>query len=238
MISRFWIDNKSSRDFGLYIDTPNVYESAAADVEYTSVPGRNGDLIISNNRYANVTVSYPTSLYAKDRDEMSYKIGAIKAWLNSSRTYRQLTDTYNRGYFRMASFSESISPTITQNTANFDISFNCKPFMYRNDGEEWITLSAENNIVNPEAFVSKPIIQAEVTNAIGLVSINNATLRIINATGGTMNITIDCETLNAYNGAENMNKYINSADYALNSGENIITVSGANVKIKPRWRRL
>ncbi len=33
---------KSSKDFLLYLSGPGVYDSPAADVESTSVPGRNG----------------------------------------------------------------------------------------------------------------------------------------------------------------------------------------------------
>ena len=37
---------KSSKDFLLYLSGPSVYDSPAADVESTSVPGRNGDIIM------------------------------------------------------------------------------------------------------------------------------------------------------------------------------------------------
>ena len=39
---------KSSKDFLLYLSGPGVYDSPAADVESTSVPGRNGDIITEN----------------------------------------------------------------------------------------------------------------------------------------------------------------------------------------------
>ena len=41
---------KSSKDFLLYLSGPGVYDSPAADVESTSVPGRNGDIITENAR--------------------------------------------------------------------------------------------------------------------------------------------------------------------------------------------
>lgn len=41
---------KSSKDFLLYLSGPGVYDSPAADVESTSVPGRNGDIITENKR--------------------------------------------------------------------------------------------------------------------------------------------------------------------------------------------
>ena len=41
---------KSSKDFLLYLSGPGVYDSPAADVESTSVPGRNGDIITEKAR--------------------------------------------------------------------------------------------------------------------------------------------------------------------------------------------
>ena len=39
---------KNSKDFLLYISGPGVYDSPEADVELTSVPGKNGDIIREN----------------------------------------------------------------------------------------------------------------------------------------------------------------------------------------------
>lgn len=52
---------KSSKDFLLYLSGPGVYDSPAADVESTSVPGRNGDILTENakagrRRYQNVDI--------------------------------------------------------------------------------------------------------------------------------------------------------------------------------------
>ena len=54
---------KSSKDFLLYLSGPGVYDSPVADVESTSVPGRNGDIITENartgrRRYQNVEIEY------------------------------------------------------------------------------------------------------------------------------------------------------------------------------------
>ena len=54
---------KSSKDFLLYLSGPGVYDSPAADVESTSVLGRNGDILTENakagrRRYQNVDIKY------------------------------------------------------------------------------------------------------------------------------------------------------------------------------------
>lgn len=60
---------KSSKDFLLYLSGPGVYDSPAADVESTSVPGRNGDIITENartgrRRYQNVDIKYKASPFS------------------------------------------------------------------------------------------------------------------------------------------------------------------------------
>ena len=54
---------KSSKDFLLYLSGSGVYDSPVADVESTSVPGRNGDILTENakagrRRYQNVDIKY------------------------------------------------------------------------------------------------------------------------------------------------------------------------------------
>ena len=39
---------KNSKDFLLYISGPGVYDSPEVDMELTSVPGKNGDIIREN----------------------------------------------------------------------------------------------------------------------------------------------------------------------------------------------
>lgn len=53
---------KSSKAFLLYLSGPGVYDSPAADVESTSVPGRNGDIISENARAGRRRYQRPSRL--------------------------------------------------------------------------------------------------------------------------------------------------------------------------------
>lgn len=71
---------KSSKDFLLYLSGPGVYDSPAADVESTSVPGRNGDIISENaragrRRYQNVDIKYEAFFF----NGLPAKTAAVKA---------------------------------------------------------------------------------------------------------------------------------------------------------------
>ena len=69
---------KSSKDFLLYLSGPGVYDSPAADVESTSVPGRNGDIISENARAGWIWCSIASLSGGvwKDRGRYGWKAGA------------------------------------------------------------------------------------------------------------------------------------------------------------------
>lgn len=248
MLSRFWFDDKCSLDFGLRIEKPVGFGSSAASVERTSIPGRSGDIIISNNRFENYPLTYPVWFRSK-KDEVAHRTRAVKAWLNSSCDYRRLADSYNEGYFRYAAFYSAIEPEIVGNTAKFEIAFDCKPFLYRTDGDRWLDIPARTStIINPEPFPSRPMIEATIEaeageTISGNLFINNHTLSVKFENTGTQtaekHFIIDCETQDAYYEAENLNRYINTADIELPTGTiQIMSQNFKTLKIKPRWRTI
>ena len=119
---------KSSKDFLLYLSGPGVYDSPAADVESTSVPGRNGDIITENartgrRRYQNVDIKYKAFFF----NGLPAKTAAVKAWLLSPIGYQKLQDTYDPDFFRMAVCKDALAFDVTaQKAAEIELTFNCK----------------------------------------------------------------------------------------------------------------
>lgn len=109
---------KSSKDFLLYLSGPGVYDSPAADVESTSVPGRNGDIITENartgrRRYQNVDIKYKAFFF----NGLPAKTAAVKAWLLSPIGYQKLQDTYDPDFFRMAVCKDALAFDVTAQKA-------------------------------------------------------------------------------------------------------------------------
>lgn len=233
MVNRFFLDGICSRDFGILISEPTSYGTPAADVEFQSVPGRSGDLILTKKRYENISITYPANMFSRDP---SQSMRRIAAWLNATREYRKLYDTYNPGYYRYAAFASTIDPTVTGPLVEFNITFNCKPFLYAFSGDDDIEITSAMQIYNPEAFESRPIITAYGTGA-GEIYVND---RIINIDDIDEYITIDTDTQNAYKGTANCNDAIDSADVPLAPAQNSIAFDGdiTKIVIKPRWRCL
>lgn len=55
-MSYFVYNGRSSEEFGLRIESKNIFSAPEFDAEFTSIPGRSGDLIVSNNCFKNVEV--------------------------------------------------------------------------------------------------------------------------------------------------------------------------------------
>lgn len=126
----FYFGGESSASHGLFITGEAVYNAPKYDYDFVSIQGRNGDLILDNGRFENITVTYPCSM----RDVS--KLADVRTWLYSQRGYQRLTDDYNVNEYRMACVSEGLEINPFHNhAADFTITFNCKPQRYLVNGE-------------------------------------------------------------------------------------------------------
>lgn len=72
-----------SCDMGIRIESKNVFSAPEYEVDFLSIPGRDGDLISGNGRFPNVQITYSVFIPAKTISELSQKITAVKGWLYS-----------------------------------------------------------------------------------------------------------------------------------------------------------
>ena len=226
----FEFNGIKSSNFGLLISDKDIYSAPAPDVSFVSVPGRNGDVLIDNNRFNNVTVSYDVAFR-----NVKSRAAAIKLWLCRAG-YFVLTDTYQPTYFRMAAFSSNLKiDELIENVGQAQISFNCKPFMYSLAGRETITLTEPETVTNPEAFAALPYIKITGGGDITLFIGNRSySIRSVESY-----IELDSELMAAYKGSVLCNDKINFTEFpVLPSGESNISWTGAvtQVEITPRWR--
>lgn len=228
----FTFNGVSSDTHGLIISEKEIYSAPARDMSFQQVPGRSGDVIIDNNRYENITVSYTVG--CKDIKD---KAKAIKLWLCKSGYFR-LTDTYQPDYFRMAAFASRLDiEEVISNVGKAKLNFNCKPFMYSTTGQTTVTKTASGTISNPEAFESLPYIKITGSGNITLY-INSKAYAV---TSVSSYIEIDSELMAAYKGSTLCNDKISFTEFpVLQPGSNTISWTGSvtKVEITPRWRTL
>ena len=229
----FTFDNKSSADFGLFINGRGVFDSPEPDLEYVSIPGRSGDLIYDNNRFKNIKVTYP-ACFMLENFRTNFK--ALQAFLLKHKGYYKLTDDYEPNYFRMASVSEPIELKNIEwvyDAGSFDLVFNCKPQRFLTSGETETDYTASNTITNPTDFPSKPLLKVYGT---GTVTIGGVTITI--SSHSYAYIEIDCELMDCYYQGNNANQYVTIGNYfpELPAGNSTLAISGlSKVTLKPRW---
>lgn len=224
-------NGKSSRDFDVCISGNGVYNTPARDVEAIAIPGRNGDLHIENERFENVSITYPayiTKNFAENFD-------AFKAYLLSQRGYKRLMDSYAPDFYRLASYSNAIAPEMTplNRWGKFDVTFDCDPRRFLVSGDKVVAFSANGSIKNPTLYNALPFIRAYGT---GYFEISGVRVTITSASTYT---DIDCELQEAYKGSTNCNGNItlNNGEFPkLIPGVNQVTISGlSRIELSSRW---
>ena len=196
------------------------------------IPGRNGDLVGTETRFENGTLTYPAFIC----NNFSTNIETLRAFLNSLYGYKKLSDTYHPNEYRMVIFRGPFEPEVTpkNDAGSFDLVFECKPQRYLNSGDTTTTLTASGTITNPTRFDAQPLLRVYGTGTLG---IGSGSITISQADTYT---DIDCEMMDAYKGSANKNNFITLSGYnfpVLKPGSNGVTLGTGitKVEITPRW---
>jgi phage-related protein len=227
----FVYSGKRSSDYGIYISGENTFNAPERDLEYTQIKGKNGDLIISNQRFKNISVAYPAFI----RTKFNQNSDAAKAWLLWHTSYQRLEDTYHPEYFRMGIFSGPIDfdMRFLNRSGETSLMFTCKPQRWRKDGEIPITFDTQRELYN-ELFPALPLIKVNGTGA-GNLRVGECTVQIKALDGY---VILDSDSQNAYKGTLNKNSTIYAPQFpVLERGKNFISWDGGitSVEITPRW---
>lgn len=249
MINWFSYNGRDSREFPIYITSKNSFDKPERDISIVEVPGRNGDIIIDNGKFKNLKIDYGLKFVAEnftgwDNYDFVSSYNKISEWLKPTAQYYNLTDSYDPNYYRKACLKSSIKlKQLHYDIGAFNVSFSCKPYRYRFDGENVIELTGNATINNPESEFSLPLIRVTPISSGDVtfkITAQNGflTFLIMNVDGY---VDIDSEAMNVYKGSDNYNNnYVQSTFPKLTPGENTIEfISNVqSIRIKPRWRTL
>ena len=246
MLNSFTFAGTNSRDFGVYISGNGRITAPEKSYDFQSIPGRNGDLIVSRAaRVVNDVITYhafiaPTndSGVIRPYPEMAAK---LRAWLLSVKGYAVLSDTYDPAHYRIAAFVGPIAFDSLQDLSagRFEIPFNCMPQRYHWDEEGAFSLATgeTKNVEAPCYSFSEPLIAVTGT---GSFTVGNQTITIADNTL-TGPIYIDNRLLSCYDAAGvNANRFVSFSDYEFPVIEDGTTVDAGTValEVKPRWYEL
>ena len=226
-----------SLDHCLYVSEKGSYKGASRDITYTSVAGRSGDLITDNGRYKNVNIPYKLTLLNKTERDFAELAQAIRGWILTESGYFRLWDSYDRKYFRLASYSGEVDiEQELRDLGSLDLTFNCKPYKYSFEGQNPVVFTAAGSLYNAELFPSVPYIKVTGSGTVTLtINDSSFTLKEIDEY-----IELDFDMPNAYKGLEPKNNKVSGADmstFTLRPGFNAISWVGdvEKLEIVPRW---
>ena len=163
-------DDINTADYGIFVSMAGNYNAPARRVEVINIPGRNGGLLIDQNAFEDIEVTYPAFCYEETYAGFTEKVDALRNALASKVGFKKLEDTFHPDEYRLASFQSGfeINPLEYNSGAHFDIVFHCKPQRYLKTGEIPVEVSSGDVITNPTYFESKPLIKAWGNGTINL----------------------------------------------------------------------
>lgn len=199
--------------YSLFVNESKTYFAPEHSYEKIEVPGRNGDLLIDNNRFKNVTVTLDcfikTNFKTNFRDMMNV--------LLSLTGYQKLilpgdTNHYRMGYLKGVVQAET---TPFNKSGFFTLTFDCKPQRFRTSGDEEILLSAAGTtatITNPTRFLAKPIIINHQGGGMRVSANGNGfSLSYEPGTSSSVSgatVSVDCDLMTCASGTTNYFEYL------------------------------
>lgn len=126
-------NGKRLSEFGAFYDSHQAFNTPERDLEYVEILGRDGDLIIDNDRFKNIEINFPCYIPT----DFLPKYRSLMAYLNSQRGYKRLEYSQEPDHYRMASFAGNVeaSPLQLHRAGRFTLPFICKPQRYLKSGE-------------------------------------------------------------------------------------------------------
>lgn len=239
----FEFNGKRSDEFGIRIANELEFVSPQSDVEEIPVLGRDGVVLIDNERREpirkNIRLEIPVfdELAKDDNGELLHDLVLeINEWLGVKGWHDWRWGMYPNYVWR-ATVKDTYNITDTiRSRGRGVIQVTFHPVMYL-DGVSEVTLTQGANLNNVTNEIAKPLIHIEGTGDITLKN-NNIDWLVLRAVD--QSITIDSEQMEVYRG--NRPQYDKMIDMnplfpLLSKGNNTITWTGNATKITvdPRW---
>ena len=197
MISTIIYNGRSFSEFGVFADLSQTLGSPEKDYDFISIPGRNGDLSIFNDKFKDI--EFAVHCYIKNDFVQNYR--NLIDFLNESHGYLRFETSKEPDYYREALFLGEVDPIVRPFNRNgsFDLAFRCHPQRWLKSSLEMIDVGANYKIFNPTNMPAKPLIRfignGELRFVVDEEIIGKITIR---NNASPSYVDIDCETYDAY----------------------------------------
>lgn len=234
-MTTFTFNGKKNTEFGLKVAEGKKITTSSPDVERVAVAGRDGELLISNNRLNSAELSFPVN-FVKEKGLIATEVYKISEWLNVAG-YKDLTISYDQDFIYRAAYLEtfSIEETMRQ-FGKTTINFVCYPVKFYKQGRVKQSLmngATVNGLGNVNA---KPIITLRGSGDCTL-TINGRKTKLRSVQNS---IVLDMQANQVYSGnLPAWDKVVRSPEFQmpyLDYGRNLISWDGSfTAEMIPCW---
>lgn len=189
MISTFDFNGHNSKEFNMYINAEINISSSQPDYSTIEVPGRDGDLILPNNRYKSFSQTVPVIFLGGYKDTMS-KIEQVRRWLLSDTEFHDFKLSSDSGYTYRAAYLDNFEVKKTADGLSTDLNFEMMPYKYLNSGLDSQTISSGTTLTNSGNIPALPLLKITGSGDIK-ITLDNQTVSLKGIDTG---IILDCES--------------------------------------------
>ncbi|MFT8869545.1 hypothetical protein [Liquorilactobacillus nagelii] len=235
MISTFDFNGHNSEEFSMYINVELTLSSSQPDYSTVEVPGRDGDLILPNNRYKSFSQTIPVIFLGGYNGTMS-KIEQVRRWLLSDTEFHNFKLSSDSGYTYRAAYLGNFEVKKATDGLSADLNFEMMPYKYLNSGLDSQTLSSDTTLTNSGNIPALPLLKITGSGDIK-VTLDNQTVSLKGIDTG---IILDCESqlCTSLDGTRTQFDKLYSDFPSLPVGSTKISWPGtvSKFEITPRWK--
>ena len=230
----FTFNGTDSSKFGLRVTSDYVINSTGQDIDTVAVAGRDGDLLLPNNRLKSVTIELPCTIMSNRK--LTDVESDISNWLNVDG-YKDLTLSWDPDFIYRSAFIETFEiASLMRQFGKVKLNFLTYPVKFYKQGRTTQTLSNGATVNGLGNVKANPVIT--------LVGSGDCTLTIngrktkLRAVQNT--ITLDMQARQVFSGnLPAWDKVVRAPQYQmpyLDAGRNLISWNGDfTVKMAPYW---
>lgn len=162
-------------DMQTVVDFSTSFGNPERSYEYVEIMGKNGSLVIDNNRFNDLEIDFPAFILK----DFIPNYRNLMAFLNSQKGYQRLETSHEPDYFRKALFLGTVQPEPTQflKKGSFTLPFRVHPQRFLKSGEIPVSASSQSNTYtgNPVSIDNPSGISAVSSLAVALNPIQTGT---------------------------------------------------------------
>lgn len=235
-VTSFIFNSLKSTDFNMYINAEYEIASSVPDYQTVEVPGRDGDLIIPNDRYKSFVQELPI-IYLGKYKEVVQKINQARQIMLADSNWHDFLFSFDSDYIYRAAYLSSFPIKKTSTSITQTLQFNMMPYKYLISGNNLIELHDGVQLKKEGTLDAKPLITV-VGNGDISIAIGNSKLNLKGIDGGLI-MDSEAQTCTDLTGTRTQfDKMYGNFIQVLGASKNkdvSITGDVQKVEMIPRW---